>query len=79
MGIYGSATCVLNFGDNGKCIGWPVGGEQKINQGMPQMFKLMNAARISVGVQGIGVAAGADRNARDKTKEREQGASLTHR
>ena len=52
MGINGSATCILNFGDAGKCIGWPVGGESKLNQGMPQMFKLMNSARIAVGRAG---------------------------
>jgi len=78
MGINGSATCVLNFGDNGKCIGWPVGGEEKLNQGMPQMFKLMNAARISVGVQGVAVASSAFLNALDYAKERKQGASITH-
>lgn len=78
MGINGSATCVLNFGDNGKCIGWPVGGEEKINQGMPQMFKMMNGARIAVGVQGIAVASSAYLNALDYTKERKQGSSITH-
>jgi alkylation response protein AidB-like acyl-CoA dehydrogenase len=78
MGINGSATCVLNFGDNGKCIGWPVGGEEKLNQGMPQMFKLMNAARISVGVQGLAVAASAYLNALDYAKDRKQGASIAH-
>jgi alkylation response protein AidB-like acyl-CoA dehydrogenase len=78
MGINGSATCVLNFGDNGKCIGWPVGGEEKLNQGMPQMFKLMNAARISVGVQGVAVASSAYLNALDYAKDRKQGASITH-
>ncbi len=78
MGINGSATCVLNFGDNGKCIGWPVGGEEKLNQGMPQMFKLMNAARISVGVQGVAVASSAFLNALDYAKDRKQGASITH-
>ena len=78
MGINGSATCVLNFGDNGKCIGWPVGGEEKLNQGMPQMFKLMNAARISVGVQGVAVASSAFLNALEYAKDRKQGASITH-
>ena len=63
MGINGSATCVLNFGENGKCIGWPVGGEAKLNQGMPQMFKMMNGARIAVGMQGVGVASSAYLNA----------------
>lgn len=78
MGINGSATCVLNFGDNGSCKGWPVGGEEKLNQGMPQMFKLMNAARISVGVQGLAVASSAYLNALDYAKDRKQGASITH-
>ncbi len=78
MGINGSATCVLNFGDSGQCLGWPVGGEDKINQGMPQMFKLMNAARISVGVQGVSVASSAYLNALDYAKERKQGSSITH-
>ena len=78
MGINGSATCVLNFGDDNACTGWPVGGEEKLNQGMPQMFKLMNAARISVGLQGIAVASTAYLNALDYAKERKQGASITH-
>jgi alkylation response protein AidB-like acyl-CoA dehydrogenase len=78
MGINGSATCVLNFGDNGKCIGWPVGGEEKINQGMPQMFKMMNGARIAVGVQGVSVGSSAFLNALEYTKDRKQGASITH-
>jgi alkylation response protein AidB-like acyl-CoA dehydrogenase len=78
MGINGSATCILNFGDNGKCIGVPVGGDSKLNQGMPQMFKMMNGARIAVGVQGISVASSAFLNALEYAKERKQGASITH-
>jgi alkylation response protein AidB-like acyl-CoA dehydrogenase len=78
MGINGSATCVLNFGENGKCIGWPVGGESSINKGMPQMFMMMNGARIAVGVQGIAVASSAYLNALDYAKERRQGSSITH-
>ncbi len=78
MGINGSATCVLNFGENGKCIGWPVGGEASINKGMPQMFVMMNGARIAVGVQGIAVASSAYLNALDYAKERKQGSSISH-
>jgi hypothetical protein len=78
MGINGSATCVLNFGDNGKCIGVPVGGESKLNQGMPQMFKMMNGARIAVGLQGVSLGSSAYLNALDYSKERKQGASITH-
>jgi Acyl-CoA dehydrogenase, C-terminal domain/Acetyl-CoA dehydrogenase C-terminal like len=69
---------VLNFGDEGKCIGYPVGGEEKLNQGMPQMFKLMNSARIAVGIQGVGVAASAYLNALEYARDRKQGSSITH-
>jgi hypothetical protein len=78
MGINGSATCILNFGDAGRCIGWPVGGESKLNQGMPQMFRLMNSARIAVGVQGISVASSAFLNALEYARERKQGSAITH-
>ena len=78
MGINGSATCVLNFGENEKCIGWPVGGESKMNQGMSQMFKMMNGARIAVGVQGVSLASAAYLNALEYAKERKQGSSVKH-
>ncbi len=76
MGINGSATCVLNFGENDKCIGWPVGGDGKLNQGMSQMFKMMNGARIAVGIQGVSVASAAYLNALEYAKERKQGSSI---
>jgi hypothetical protein len=78
MGINGSATCILNFGDAGTCRGWPVGGDTKLNQGMPQMFKLMNSARIAVGIQGLSVASSAFLNAVEYAKERKQGANMAH-
>ena len=78
MGINGSATCVLTFGDSDGCIGRPVGGDAKLNQGMPQMFVMMNAARISVGVQGLSLASSAYLNALEYAKERKQGASMAH-
>ncbi len=76
MGINGSATCVLNFGENGKCVGVPVGGEEQVNRGMPQMFRMMNGARIAVGIQGIGTASTAYLNALEYAKERKQGSSV---
>src|SRR5262245_16262793 len=76
MGINGSATCVLNFGENGGCIGEPVGGDTKINQGIQQMFRMMNGARILVGVQGIAVASTAYLNALEYARERKQGSSI---
>ncbi len=78
MGINASATCMLNFGDAGTCRGWPVGGDAKLNQGMPQMFKLMNSARIAVGIQGLAVASSAFLNAVEYAKDRKQGASMLH-
>jgi hypothetical protein len=76
MGINASATCILNFGENGQCIGVPVGGEPKLNQGMAQMFKMMNSARIAVGMQGYSVASSAFLNALDYARERKQGPSI---
>ena len=48
MGIHGNATCVMNY-DGAK--GWIVGEE---NKGLAAMFIMMNAARLGVGVQGLG-------------------------
>jgi hypothetical protein len=76
MGINGSATCVLNFGENDACIGWPVGGDEKLNQGMSQMFRMMNGARIAVGLQGLSLASSAYLNALEYARERRQGASI---
>jgi Acetyl-CoA dehydrogenase C-terminal like/Acyl-CoA dehydrogenase, C-terminal domain len=50
MGIHGNATCVLNFEN---AIGYLVGAE---NEGMRCMFTMMNAARLGVGMQGVGLA-----------------------
>lgn len=76
MGLNGSATCVLNFGEGGDSIGYPVGGDEKLNQGMPQMFRMMNVARIAVGVQGVAVASTAYLNALEYARDRKQGASM---
>ncbi|MDP1829746.1 MAG: acyl-CoA dehydrogenase [Archangium sp.] len=75
MGINGSATCVLNFGENGHCVGELVGNVE--NQGLPQMFKMMNGARIAVGIQGVAVASSAYLNALEYAKDRKQGAHFT--
>jgi alkylation response protein AidB-like acyl-CoA dehydrogenase len=74
MGINGSATCVLNFGENGDCEGELVGTVE--NVGMPQMFKMMNGARIAVGVQGLGIMGSAYLNALEYAKDRKQGPSI---
>ena len=73
MGINGSATCVMNFGDDGGCQGEVVGGIE--HQGIRQMFHMMNAARIGVGIQGLAVAAASYLSALEYARERKQGAS----
>jgi len=74
MGLNGSASCVLNFGDDGGCIGELVGDSE--GQGMRQMFKMMNFARIGVGVQGLACASTAFLNALDYARERKQGPAI---
>ena len=74
MGINGSATCVLNFGENGECLGELVGTVE--NVGMSQMFKMMNGARIAVGLQGLALASAAYFNALEYAKDRKQGANF---
>jgi alkylation response protein AidB-like acyl-CoA dehydrogenase len=75
MGINGSATCVLNFGDADGCTGELVGAIE--NAGMAQMFKMMNGARIAVGIQGLAAASSAYLNALEYAKERKQGPNFT--
>ena len=71
MGIKASATCVMNFDD---ATGWLVG---EPNQGMRAMFTMMNAARLGVGAQGLGIAEVARQNALIYAKDRLQGRALT--
>ena len=74
LGIRASATAVLNFGENGRCRGILVGDQP--HQGMRQMFRMMNYARIAVGVQGIAVASTAYLNALAYARQRQQGSSI---
>jgi alkylation response protein AidB-like acyl-CoA dehydrogenase len=76
MGIRASATCVLNFGENDGCIGELVGTAE--NHGMTQMFRMMNGARIAVGLQSVAVASSAYLNALEYAKDRKQGSSIKH-
>src|SRR6185436_19433597 len=74
MGIRASATAQLVFGDGGGCIGELVGAEEQ--RGIAQMFQLMNAARIGVGIQSLAIASAAYLNALAYAKERKQGSSI---
>jgi len=73
MGIHGSATCSLNFGESGTCIGYLMGEE---NKGMRIMFDMMNEARLFVGMQGLGHANAAYLHALQYARERIQGAPV---
>jgi hypothetical protein len=72
MGIHGSPTCSLVFGQNDGCRGYLLGEEQ---QGMKLMFFMMNGARIEVGLQGSAAAAAAHQAALGYAKERLQSRS----
>jgi 3-(methylthio)propanoyl-CoA dehydrogenase len=76
MGINGSATAVLNFGENDGCQGELVGTVE--NLGMSQMFRMMNGARIAVGIQGLATAAAAYQNAVEYARDRKQGPHYSH-
>jgi alkylation response protein AidB-like acyl-CoA dehydrogenase len=76
MGIKGSATCTLNFGENGKCRGILLG---EPNTGMAKMFQMINEARMGCGLQALGLAASAYDTARQYAKERVQGPPFTNR
>lgn len=71
MGIHGNSTCVMNYDG---ATGWLVGEE---NKGLAAMFIMMNAARLGVGLQGLGVAEVAYQNAVHYARDRRQGRALT--
>jgi alkylation response protein AidB-like acyl-CoA dehydrogenase len=73
MGIKASATCTLNFGESGNCIGELLGKEQ---EGLKIMFFMMNHARLEVGMQGLAHASAAYEHALQYAKERIQGAPI---
>jgi len=71
MGIHGNATCQINI-DGAK--GWLVGEPHK---GLAAMFVMMNAARLGVGMQGLGLTEVAYQNALVYAKDRIQMRSLS--
>ena len=70
MGIKASSTCVMNFEES---KGWLVG---EPNKGLKAMFTMMNAARLGVGMQGLGIAEVAQQNAVAYAKDRLQMRAL---
>jgi alkylation response protein AidB-like acyl-CoA dehydrogenase len=70
LGIHGSPTCTMVYGDQGGAVGWLIGEE---NRGMQCMFTMMNNARLAVGLQGVAVAERATQQALAFARERRQG------
>ena len=70
MGLHASPTCMLSFGEENNCHGYLL---DKENEGMSQMFQMMNEARLFVGLQGLAGAGAAYNNALSYAKDRIQG------
>jgi alkylation response protein AidB-like acyl-CoA dehydrogenase len=74
MGLKVSATCEVTFGDKEPAIGWLVGD---VHEGIAQMFKVIESARMMVGTKAIATLSTGYQNALDYAKSREQGADMT--
>ena len=73
LGVKGSPTAVLQFGEKDGAIGYLVGEE---NQGLNIMFEMMNHARFSVGVQGLAVSERAYQQSKMYAFDRVQGVPI---
>jgi 3-(methylthio)propanoyl-CoA dehydrogenase len=72
LGIHGSPTCVMSFGEHEGAVGYLVG---EANRGLEYMFIMMNAARLAVGLEGYAVAERAFQQAAEYARTRVQGRS----
>ncbi|HEY2819200.1 MAG TPA: acyl-CoA dehydrogenase [Casimicrobiaceae bacterium] len=70
LGIHASPTAVLAYGDKGGAVGYLIGEE---NRGLEYMFIMMNLARFSVGVEGVGISERAYQRAVAYARDRVQG------
>ena len=70
LGIHGSPTCVMAYGDGEGAVGYLVGEE---NRGLEFMFTMMNFARLEVGIEGVAIAERAYQHALEYAKSRVQG------
>ena len=73
LGIHGSPTAVMSYGDKEGAVGYLIGEE---NKGVGYMFTMMNHARVNVGLEGVGIAERAYQHALWYAKERIQGAII---
>jgi alkylation response protein AidB-like acyl-CoA dehydrogenase len=70
LGIHGSPTCSMIFGETGGAVGWLVG---EPHRGLACMFTMMNKARLFTGLQGVAMAGRAFQHALAFARERRQG------
>ena len=80
LGIHGSSTCTLAFGENNNCLGWLVGDKLPVEgrgKGMAQMFRYMNEERLNTGLFSLGCIGSAYYAALDYSKVRVQGRKST--
>jgi alkylation response protein AidB-like acyl-CoA dehydrogenase len=73
LGIHGSPTCVMAYGDADGAIGYLVGEE---NRGLEFMFTMMNFARLEVGIEGVAIAERAYQHALEYARTRVQGREI---
>ncbi|HEX6945166.1 MAG TPA: acyl-CoA dehydrogenase [Casimicrobiaceae bacterium] len=73
LGIHASPTCVMAYGDKTGAVGYLVGEE---NRGLEYMFIMMNLARFSVGMEGVGISDRAYQRAVAYARERVQGKAV---
>ena len=74
MGIKGSATCELTFGAGEPCVGYLVGG---VHDGIRQMFKVIEDARLLIGCKSAATLSTGYLNALEYAKQRVQSADMT--
>ncbi len=74
MGLKVSTTCEVTFGEKEPAIGYLVGD---VHEGIAQMFKVIEYARMMVGTKAIATLSTGYLNALDYAKNRVQGADLT--
>ncbi len=74
MGLKVSTTCEMTFGEKEPAIGWLIGD---VHDGIAQMFKVIEYARMMVGTKAIATLSTGYLNALDYAKTRVQGADLT--
>ncbi|MCH2041803.1 MAG: acyl-CoA dehydrogenase [Saccharospirillaceae bacterium] len=76
MGYRGTTSTVLNFGESDNCHGYLIG---EANKGLSYMFKMMNEARIGVGLGGAMIGYRGYLESLDYARNRPQGRSATTR